>query len=179
MLIRKIDGYLIVGCTTVLAGCSGCYHSSVFISPVIFCYGNWAPGISEHTRRTHPAFQSLSSLSNVDAEIHLKATGSCVSCDLSQLQLDGMILIDADLRPANLSGTSLAGANLDGSNLYGANLSESDLGGASLRNVELTGAYLAGANLRSSDLSGTDVTRAFLCNTTYSDGERNSDCKAN
>ena len=52
----------------------------------------------------------------------LKATGSCVGCDLTGADLGGAELNGAYLQGANLSGADLTGADLTGANLKWANL---------------------------------------------------------
>jgi uncharacterized protein YjbI with pentapeptide repeats len=93
----------------------------------------------------------------------LKATGSCVDCDLS-----GAVLIHWNLSGADLSGVNLAGANLTdaylvGANLSGANLSSAILTGASLAHADLSRAKLSAANLLFVNLSGATWTDRSRC----------------
>ena len=81
--------------------------------------------------------------------------------------LNGIDLIEADLRGANLEGASLRWAHLSGADLTGANLARADPRGADLRRAilsrcKLAGANLAWANLQGASLNGADLTRANL-----------------
>jgi hypothetical protein len=87
--------------------------------------------------------------------------------DLSDADLRGVALKNANLRDADLSGTvlieaDLSGANLTKSLLVGADLRESILSGAVLYNATLRDADLRGAFLRWADLSRADCTHAKL-----------------
>jgi superfamily I DNA and RNA helicase len=80
--------------------------------------------------------------------------------NLNKAQLDGVKLIVADLRDANLSGASLRGANLMGAILENANLTDVDLTNANLSDANLKNAKLYGANLDNVNLSGVNLADA-------------------
>jgi uncharacterized protein YjbI with pentapeptide repeats len=82
--------------------------------------------------------------------------------DLSDADLSGAYLIDADLSGADLSGADLSGANLIGANLSGADLSGADLNDAYLMSTDLSGADLSGAYLSCAYLSGANLSDADL-----------------
>jgi uncharacterized protein YjbI with pentapeptide repeats len=76
-------------------------------------------------------------------------------------------LVRADLRRADLTGTTLTDANmrgalLNGARCVGADLRRVDLRGASIRRVDLRLAKLDGALLDSADLRGTQITEEQL-----------------
>ena len=80
---------------------------------------------------------------------------------------NGVNLIDADLRGADLSHMDLRGANfscadLRGADLRGANLIDADLSGANLRGANFSRTDLRGANLDDANLSHTDLRGANL-----------------
>ena len=68
----------------------------------------------------------------------------------------------ADLRYADLSNANLRGADLSNANLRGANLSNAYLRYADLSNANLRGADLSNADLRYADLSGANTTNTKL-----------------
>ena len=72
--------------------------------------------------------------------------------DLHRANLRG-----ADLRLANLTGTSLLGANLRGASLSDVHLTAADLSGAIMYGANLRGANLIRANLSGADLYGADL----------------------
>jgi uncharacterized protein YjbI with pentapeptide repeats len=87
--------------------------------------------------------------------------------------IDPIILLeDADLRDANLSGADLFGTDLGSADLIGANLSSAKLIGAQvsgaflisadLSSAILIGAQVSGANLSNADLSGADLRDSDL-----------------
>ena len=89
---------------------------------------------------------------------------------ITNRNLSGFDLSDADLRYANLSGANLRSADLSGADLSGANLRSADLSGADLSSADLIdanlmSAYLSGADLRSADLSGAYLISAYLIGT--------------
>jgi uncharacterized protein YjbI with pentapeptide repeats len=127
--------------------------------------------------------KNLILMRSVDDKIALlKASGSCVFCDLTQADFKGSDLKDVDLRYANLSGADLSNTNLIGAklsnwtmkilgqlntNLQDANLSGANLDGVDLSNKDLTGtiltyAILSGVNLTGVDLSNKDLTGVNL-----------------
>ena len=94
----------------------------------------------------------------------------------TQASLQGVYLVWADLRGANLEETDLANADLkkawlDGANLRGANLGDADLeeawlDGTNLRGANLSGVNLQGAFLYQANLLSADLTNAMFDETT-------------
>jgi uncharacterized protein YjbI with pentapeptide repeats len=107
--------------------------------------------------------------------------------DLSNVNLNGALLMEADLQWANLAGAALVGVNLiranvrwavlmeadlqlaelngadlSGANFHLANFSGANLGRASLIAADLSGSNLSGVILSDADLRGTDLREAFL-----------------
>jgi hypothetical protein len=80
-------------------------------------------------------------------------------------------LSDANLRGANLSDADLINADLSGANLSDADLRGADLRGANLINADLSGANLSGANLINADLINADLSNADLLNANLSDAD--------
>src|SRR6266487_5138917 len=107
--------------------------------------------------------------------------------DLSDVDLSGLNIGEADLfwancsmtnfSDANLKGVVFGGANLDFTNFSNANLDkafirESYLGltnfkGASLKGADLFGSYLASADFSDADLTEANLGRAMLCNSQF------------
>jgi uncharacterized protein YjbI with pentapeptide repeats len=110
---------------------------------------------------------------NIDDKITLlKSSGSCIFCDFTQGNLEGIDLNGADLRyanftDANLSNTNLSEANLSYANLSGSNLTDSNLKKAylyetNLSNTDLTGVNLRGVTLKNSNLTEVNLSRTNL-----------------
>jgi hypothetical protein len=76
---------------------------------------------------------------------------------LHRANLSGAVLADANLSKAKMWGTNFSGATICGTNLSDANLAGADLSGARLWGVNLSGALLLRANL-----SGAHFLRARL-----------------
>jgi hypothetical protein len=105
-------------------------------------------------------------------------SGSLQGCNLSEVNLDNIILTGANLEGANLGNAQLenaffVGANLQGDNLQRAqfqshaflsyaNLQGDNLQSASLSGADLTGASLGGSSLRDATLAGANLTGASL-----------------
>src|SRR6266487_96184 len=107
--------------------------------------------------------------------------------DLSDVDLSGLNIGEADLfwancsmtnfSDANLKGVVFGGANLEFTNFSNANLDkafirESYLGltnfkGASLKGADLFGSYLASADFSDADLTEANLGRAMLCNSQF------------
>lgn len=77
--------------------------------------------------------------------------------DLSGRNMEGAILVNANLSDAFMHRVNLTGADLSGANLFRANLLEADLRYAILRDTNLIGADLSGADLSHADLRGAKV----------------------
>jgi hypothetical protein len=85
--------------------------------------------------------------------------------DLTNANIAGIDLEDADLVFARLAGANLARANLRDAelayaSLLGADLAHADLKGADLRNADLTDANLTHANLDGTNLEDAKLARA-------------------
>lgn len=87
----------------------------------------------------------------------LKQTNSCIRCDLSGAPLNGLYLVGANLREANLSRAVMSQSNLAGIDFSGANLEAANMAGSNL-----AGASFTGANLRSASLVNTNLTAAGM-----------------
>ena len=88
-------------------------------------------------------------------------------CKVRLTNLEGALLIGADLskadlRWANLSDAALAWCNLDGAALSHADLSKSNLNQASLERTDLRSAILDGASLEYSRILDADLSGASL-----------------
>jgi TIR domain/Pentapeptide repeats (8 copies) len=88
---------------------------------------------------------------------HPKTRPLLLEADLRRADLHG-----ADLRGVYLRGADLRGVYLRGADLQGAHLSRADLRGADLRGVALRRAYLSWVDLSGADLSDADLTRAHI-----------------
>lgn len=93
--------------------------------------------------------------------------GNPVIPDLSGANLSEANLYGAKLREANLNGADLSEANLYSANLkdadlYGANLSNANLRGASLDSADLSQANLSGSTLNEATLGAANLTGAIL-----------------
>ena len=82
--------------------------------------------------------------------------------DLSDADLRGCKLNEANLSDANLSGVNLSVGDLIRANLRGAKLQGADLRYAKLQGADLPGADLQGADLRFANLQGADLDNAAL-----------------
>ena len=69
--------------------------------------------------------------------------------------------------PLWLVGIDLSEANLVGANLYEANLTEANLSGANLTGADLSNASLSGANLTGANLEIASLARANLIGAKY------------
>ena len=95
-------------------------------------------------------------------EMWLKDEKGGERADLSNTDLSGVYLWNANLIYANLSGANLSNAGLWNANLTSADLSNADLSGADLSNANLSGVNLSGANLSNTDLSNANLSGANL-----------------
>ena len=103
--------------------------------------------------------------------------------DLSDLDLNGINLGEADLTNAELYDTDLSNANLkmallteadfSGATLAGAELYKADLSKAYLNEVDLSETYLAAANLSGADLRGAKLHQADLTEANLSSANLN------
>ena len=106
----------------------------------------------------------------IDELLNNLQKGECA--DLSNLNLNGAYLQEANLKGANLKNTNLSGAelykanlsmaNLNKANLYNANLVKTDMTKANLQESKLRRSYLTRANLSGADLRRADLSEAYL-----------------
>lgn len=82
--------------------------------------------------------------------------------NFSNCLMDGVKMVNADLRGARMRNANLAGSDLRGSQLGGADLAYSNLVSAQLSAAMLNQAVLVGANLRNANLENADLTNANL-----------------
>lgn len=87
-----------------------------------------------------------------------------VTADLRGAQLRNANMAGADLRGANLSAADIAYTSLVGANLSGAELHQVTMLGTNLRNANLASADLSGANLAYAILQQVDLRNANLSN---------------
>jgi uncharacterized protein YjbI with pentapeptide repeats len=92
------------------------------------------------------------SLEELEEELKWKIHIDLCGADLSDMNLDGIILNHADCREANFTNTSLKGASLrvvqfTGSTLMYADLTDADLFLSNLEKADLRGAILKNASL--------------------------------
>ncbi len=92
----------------------------------------------------------------------LKTTGSCPRCDFSGANLTQLNLAGVNLRDANLKGATLSQVNLTNADLTGANLEAAILNSANLNGASLTGTNLKSASLENADLSYAGLISANL-----------------
>ena len=111
-------------------------------------------------------------MTSTDVVRLLQEGGNPEKLDVSHHDLRGIVLLNGNLRGANLSQSSaceanLCGADLSKADLHGADLSGTylcwaDLHGANLREADLREADLSCADLRESDLRGANLDWAIL-----------------
>lgn len=104
----------------------------------------------------------------------LVQTRSCVGCNLSNLDLQGLDLSGANLQDANLSNvdfsnSNLRQANLSGANLYLTNFSGSDLSQANFENASAKSANFSAAILKQASFLDTTATYANFSDADFSD----------
>lgn len=95
-----------------------------------------------------------------------------IPIDLSEADLEGRYLRNANFRnadlrnaklnTADLQGADLKNANLEGTNFVEAVLNSTDLGGAKLKGAEFQRAKLNNANLEGANLEGVNIQNAVL-----------------
>ena len=101
-------------------------------------------------------------LSELDLKGAPLANAELNGLDFSGVDLAGADLAGASLFKANLRGANLAGANLEEAEMTGADLSEANLPNARAARVGLGMASLKGANIFRADLRGATLTKADL-----------------
>lgn len=97
-----------------------------------------------------------------EEEIALIKKANLQHRNLHDARASQALLINADLRGADLTRAVLDGANLRDANLQSAHLPEAILRTADLQGASLEGADLRGAQLSRADLRGADLARAVL-----------------
>ena len=95
-------------------------------------------------------------------EMWLKDEKGGKRADLSNADLSGANLWNANLIYADLNGANLSNADLWNANLTSADLTYANLSGADLSNTDLTYANLSGANLSDADLKCANLRGANL-----------------
>jgi streptogramin lyase len=112
-------------------------------------------------------------LSNANLQNIVLNGGNLQGSNLQNAQLQNANLIGANLQGDNLAGAQfqnhafLSYANLQGDNLANANLAGADLANASLQGANLQGADLAGANFTNADLTGANLQDADVTGVTW------------
>jgi uncharacterized protein YjbI with pentapeptide repeats len=86
----------------------------------------------------------------------------CVGAVLRLCDLDGVRLLDGELRRARIENCTARGARLAGADLTEAFLTDTDFSRASFRNANLTGVSASGASFRGADLTGACLVGASL-----------------
>ena len=81
---------------------------------------------------------------------------------LSDVELNGINLMSADLRGSNLSHIMFTRSNIIGVNLSNANLCNVSFFGSSLRNTNLSKTHLSTVSFTSADLYGVDLREANI-----------------
>jgi len=82
--------------------------------------------------------------------------------DLSNIDVSGARLRQADMQLSTFDDWNLAGANISVSNLFGARFNRADFTGASLERATLVGAYFGSSTLTDANLAGANVSGADL-----------------
>ncbi|HEY5425947.1 MAG TPA: pentapeptide repeat-containing protein [Candidatus Tumulicola sp.] len=82
---------------------------------------------------------------------------SCMSCDMSGVNLAGR-----DMQNVKYVGVDLSRAKLQGTNFSGGTFSGVDFSGADLRNASFRNAHLTGCDFTKADLSNVDFTGASI-----------------
>ena len=99
--------------------------------------------------------------SSILINVELKRA-NLIFANLSSATLSNANLFNANLSSANLSSANLSDANLSYADLSDANLTDANLSGATLSNPNLSYADLSDANLTDANLSGADLSYANL-----------------
>ena len=109
-----------------------------------------------------------------DAEVNEKTKlikaireGAVDKATLRFANLSGAILIDVDLRKANLNEAILRGANLSKADMSEADMNEADMSEAILNEADMSEAILRGAILNGADLRGVDLSGATVQNASF------------
>jgi len=123
---------------------------------------------SDHLRRLRESVDTWNSWRRTELVVEPDLRiADLMNAKLSKANLYGAKLIDAnvsnaDLISADLSRADLYGANLSNSNFNGADLIEANLFGADLSSANLNDAILSGANLRHANLRHANLSSANL-----------------
>jgi hypothetical protein len=112
-----------------------------------------------HGRIQRPAFTAtdLSALDLSDADLFGIQFAGCALRKLRAARMNGVVLIECDLRGADLAGANLAGAFIHDSDLRGATLA-----GARLLGAEFSWCSLKGADLSTAEMTGADFWRCDI-----------------
>lgn len=124
-------------------------------------------GVGDWNRWRNENQDTLPDLSEADLSGIELTDANLIEVDLSNANLQkanlmGALCYEAKLRGANLSNTKLIGAKLNSANLTNANLVNAELNSAHLIGSILKKANLIRANLINADLSGANLIEANL-----------------
>ena len=99
---------------------------------------------------------------------HWRTVESLSQADLFGVLLGNANLWQVDLSFSNLKGTGLGGyktsARFDSANLRDATLSGGDCANLSFRNADMTGAYMYHSHFKYADFRGANLTKANMHN---------------
>ena len=144
---------------------------NLWFTNTIPAIGRFGVGVSNHT--CSGSLQGCN-LSEANLDNIILTGANLQGANLRNAQLENAFLVGANMQGANLNGaqlrgyTFLAGADMQGANLNGADLSGADLSRADLTGANLHGADLSGADLSRADLTGANLHRATLTGVTWS-----------
>lgn len=103
----------------------------------------------------------------VDTSLTGYPTLSGGAYNLSNLNLSGAYLVNADLTDANMTSAKLYGANLSGARLSGATMTSANFSTANLTGADLSGTNLSSANFKGANLTKANLTGANLTMTNF------------
>lgn len=153
-----------------------------FIGTIVLSYNKWQER-EQTIRRYREEIEDFLGWEEDEAKYRIVGNIKRLNrMKVTDINLRGAYLVEANLQWANLAGADLREANLKGSflqsaNLYGdhlsdaylklatlraANLQETGLGNADLTKADLRGAHLGGADLHCANLEGADLRYAHL-----------------
>lgn len=141
----------------------------------------YSPFVSENALLCLYGFRRAIALKVQSGDDHQSGEGFVVSlptevnlkgAQLSQVSLEGAVLVRADLSEATLSEAILSRSDLRGSNLSSANLTKTQLVNVILESgiacsAVMVRANCEGANICGVDMTGADLTDSYLLKTLY------------